>query len=84
STAVRPVSAALPNITTTRPRHAHHVVTKFTSPIRRHITCSPSSQTSNSPLRVTTVQNPVVSAAQADMLLLEVTPKEGKSMAKVL
>nr|GEY40247.1 putative ribonuclease H-like domain-containing protein [Tanacetum cinerariifolium] len=63
--AVRPVSAALPNITVTRPRHAHHVVTKFTSPIRRHITRSPSSQTSNSPPRVTAVQTPVGNPQQA-------------------
>nr|GEW06704.1 putative ribonuclease H-like domain-containing protein [Tanacetum cinerariifolium] len=62
--AVRPVSAALPNITVTRPRHAHHVVTKFKSPIHRHITRSPSSKTSNSPPRVTVVQAPVVSVAQ--------------------
>nr|GEX02205.1 putative ribonuclease H-like domain-containing protein [Tanacetum cinerariifolium] len=64
NTAVRTVSAAMPNITVTRPRHGHHVVTKFKSPIRRHITRSPSSKTSNLPLRVTAVQAPVVSAAQ--------------------
>nr|GEV74701.1 ribonuclease H-like domain-containing protein [Tanacetum cinerariifolium] len=64
NTAVRPVSAALPNLSVTRPRHAHQVVTKFKSPIRRHITCSPSSRTSNSPPRVTAVQAPVVSAVQ--------------------
>nr|GEW18640.1 hypothetical protein [Tanacetum cinerariifolium] len=52
NTAVRLVSVALPNITVPRPRHAHHVVTKFTSPIRRHITRSPSSKTSNSPPKV--------------------------------
>nr|GEZ28629.1 hypothetical protein [Tanacetum cinerariifolium] len=55
NTAVRPVSVALPNITVTRPRHAHHVVTKFKSPIRRHTTRSPTSKTSNSPPRVTAV-----------------------------
>nr|GEY07811.1 ribonuclease H-like domain-containing protein [Tanacetum cinerariifolium] len=60
----RPVSAALPNITVTRPRHAHQVVTKFKSPIRRHITHSPSSRTSDSPLRVTAVQAPMVSVVQ--------------------
>nr|GFD24825.1 hypothetical protein [Tanacetum cinerariifolium] len=38
NTAVRPVSAALPNITVTHPRYAHQVVTKSKSPIRRHIT----------------------------------------------
>nr|GEV37183.1 hypothetical protein [Tanacetum cinerariifolium] len=61
-TAVRPVSAALPNITVTRPRHAHQVVTKYNSPIRRHITRNPSSRTSNSPPRVNAIQVPVVSA----------------------
>nr|GEX05599.1 retrovirus-related Pol polyprotein from transposon TNT 1-94 [Tanacetum cinerariifolium] len=65
NTVVRPVSAALPNITVTRPRHAYHVVTKFKSPIRRHITRSPSSKTSNSPPRVTTVQALVGNPKQA-------------------
>nr|GEU61003.1 hypothetical protein [Tanacetum cinerariifolium] len=64
NTVVRPVSVALPNITVTRPRNAHQVVTKFKSPIKRHITRSPSSRTSNSPPRVTVVQAPVVSAVQ--------------------
>nr|GEU93055.1 putative ribonuclease H-like domain-containing protein [Tanacetum cinerariifolium] len=64
NTTVRPVSAALPNITMTRPRHAHQVVTKSKSPIRRHITRNPSSKTSNSPPRVNAVQVLVVSAVQ--------------------
>nr|GFB52405.1 hypothetical protein [Tanacetum cinerariifolium] len=64
NTTVKLVSDALPNITVTRPRHAHHVVTKFKSSIRRHINCSPSSTTSNSPPRVTAIQAPVVNAAQ--------------------
>nr|GEW31512.1 uncharacterized mitochondrial protein AtMg00810-like [Tanacetum cinerariifolium] len=64
NTAVRPVSAALPNITVTRPRHAHQVVTKFNSPIRRHITHILSSKTSNSPPRVNVVQVLVVSTVQ--------------------
>nr|GEV53142.1 putative ribonuclease H-like domain-containing protein [Tanacetum cinerariifolium] len=59
NTIVRPVGAALPNITMTQPRHTNHVVTKFKSPLRRHITYSPSSKTSNSPPRVTVVQAPV-------------------------
>nr|GEY77102.1 hypothetical protein [Tanacetum cinerariifolium] len=70
NTAVRPVSAALPNITVTRPRYAHHVVTKFNSSIRRHITRSLFSKTSNSPPRVTVVQAPVVSVAQGNMSYL--------------
>nr|GFC85567.1 hypothetical protein [Tanacetum cinerariifolium] len=48
----------------TRPRLTHLIVTKSKSPIRRHITCSPSPKTSNSPLRVTAAQASVVSAAQ--------------------
>nr|GEY10605.1 hypothetical protein [Tanacetum cinerariifolium] len=63
NTAVRPVTAAFPNITVTRP-HAHQVVTKFNSPIRRHKTRSPSSRTSNSPPRVTAVQVLVFSVVQ--------------------
>nr|GEY04180.1 hypothetical protein [Tanacetum cinerariifolium] len=64
NTAVRPVSAARPNISVTRPRYAHHDFTKSKSPIRRHITRSPSSKSSNSPPRVTAVKALVVSAAQ--------------------
>nr|GEU86278.1 putative ribonuclease H-like domain-containing protein [Tanacetum cinerariifolium] len=56
NTAVRPVSAAMPKLNVTRPRYAHQVVTKSKSPIRRHITRSPSPKTSNSPPRVTVVQ----------------------------
>nr|GEU74898.1 hypothetical protein [Tanacetum cinerariifolium] len=64
-TAVRPVvSAVVPKIKMTRPRHVHPSVTKSKSPIRRHLTYSHSPKTSNSPLRVTAVQALVVSAAQ--------------------
>nr|GEV60087.1 hypothetical protein [Tanacetum cinerariifolium] len=63
-TAVRPVSAAVPKIMVTRPRLAHLTITKSKSPIRRHITRSPSPKTGNSPLRVTAAQALVVSAAQ--------------------
>nr|GEY51609.1 hypothetical protein [Tanacetum cinerariifolium] len=70
NTDVRPVSAALPNITVTCPRHANQVVAKSKSPIRRHLTCNPSSRTSNSPPRVNAVQVPVVSAAQGNMSYL--------------
>nr|GEX76059.1 hypothetical protein [Tanacetum cinerariifolium] len=56
---VKPVSAALPNITMTCLRHAHQVVTKSKSPIQRHITHNPSSRTRNSPPRVNVVQVPV-------------------------
>nr|GEU63401.1 retrovirus-related Pol polyprotein from transposon TNT 1-94 [Tanacetum cinerariifolium] len=56
NTAVRPVSTVMPKINVTRPRYAHPIITKFKSPIRRHITRSLSLNTSNSPLRVTVVQ----------------------------
>nr|GEX63922.1 uncharacterized mitochondrial protein AtMg00810-like [Tanacetum cinerariifolium] len=65
NTAARPISAALPNFLVTRPRHAHHVVTKSKLPIRRHITRSLSSKTSNSPLRVTAAQDSVGNPQQA-------------------
>nr|GEW69825.1 copia protein [Tanacetum cinerariifolium] len=65
NTSVRPVSAALPNITVTRPRYVHHVITKSKSPIRRHITCSLTSKTSNSPPKVTAVQALVGNPQQA-------------------
>nr|GEW13096.1 hypothetical protein [Tanacetum cinerariifolium] len=59
NTVVRPVSAALPNIIVTYPRHAHQAVTKSKSPIRRHITYNPSSRASNLLPRVNAVQAPV-------------------------
>nr|GEV40305.1 putative ribonuclease H-like domain-containing protein [Tanacetum cinerariifolium] len=55
-TAVRPVSAVVPKIKVTRPRHVNKIVTKSNSPIRRHITHSPSLKTSNSSPRVTVVK----------------------------
>nr|GEX69779.1 hypothetical protein [Tanacetum cinerariifolium] len=53
NTAARPVSAALPNLPMTRPRHAYRVVTKSNSLIRRHLPRSPSLKNSNLPPRVT-------------------------------
>nr|GEU87855.1 hypothetical protein [Tanacetum cinerariifolium] len=64
NTAVRPVSVAVPIIMVSRPRLAHSPVTKSKSPIRRHITRSPSPKTSNSPPKVTAVKALVVSVAQ--------------------
>nr|GFC47837.1 hypothetical protein [Tanacetum cinerariifolium] len=64
NTVVRPVSVDVPKIMVTRPRLAHSLVTKSKSPIRRHITRSPSPKTSNSPPRVTAIKAPVVTAAQ--------------------
>nr|GEU63011.1 hypothetical protein [Tanacetum cinerariifolium] len=63
-TAVRPVSAVVPKIMVTRPRHTHSIVTKSKSPIRRHITRSPSLKTSNPPHKVTAAQALMVSAAK--------------------
>nr|GFB90536.1 hypothetical protein [Tanacetum cinerariifolium] len=64
NTVVRPVSAVLPYILVTCLRHANQVVTKSKSPIRRKLTCHPSSRTNISPPRVNDVQVPVVSATQ--------------------
>nr|GEV48476.1 hypothetical protein [Tanacetum cinerariifolium] len=82
TTAVRPVSAAVPKIMVTRPRLAHSIFTKSKSPIRRHIPRSPSPKTSNSPFRVTVAQAPVVSDAQGvqgtwpvEAPILAATPK---------
>nr|GEX64777.1 hypothetical protein [Tanacetum cinerariifolium] len=63
-TAVRPISAVVPKIMVTRPRHAHSIDTKSKSPIRRHMTRSLTSKTSNSPPRVTAAKAPVVSVAK--------------------
>nr|GEV27180.1 putative ribonuclease H-like domain-containing protein [Tanacetum cinerariifolium] len=60
-TAVRPVSAVVPKFKVTQPRHAKPFVTKSKSPIRRHLTHSPSPMTSNSPPRVTAVKALVAS-----------------------
>nr|GEX39341.1 hypothetical protein [Tanacetum cinerariifolium] len=53
---MRPVSAVMPKIKASQPIHANQIVTKSKSPIKRHITRSPSPKTSNSPLRVTVVK----------------------------
>nr|GEY44149.1 hypothetical protein [Tanacetum cinerariifolium] len=55
-TVVRPVSAVVPKIKVTQPRYSNPIVTKSKSPIRRHLTRSPSPMTSNSPPRVTVVK----------------------------
>nr|GEW00556.1 reverse transcriptase domain-containing protein [Tanacetum cinerariifolium] len=65
-TAVRPVSAAVPKIKVTRPSHANLIVTKFYSPIRQHLTRSPSPKASNSPSKVTTIKALVVNVAQGE------------------
>nr|GFC41426.1 ribonuclease H-like domain-containing protein [Tanacetum cinerariifolium] len=55
-TAARPVSAAVPKIMATKPRHAHSLHTKSKSIIRRHKTQSQFSKTSNSSPKVTAAQ----------------------------
>nr|GEX45660.1 ribonuclease H-like domain-containing protein [Tanacetum cinerariifolium] len=55
-TAVRPVRAAVPKSKVTQPRHATPIVTKTNSPIRRHLTRSPSLKTNNSSPKVTAVK----------------------------
>nr|GEX13611.1 ribonuclease H-like domain-containing protein [Tanacetum cinerariifolium] len=65
------------------PRLARPTVTKSKSPITRHITCSPSPKTSNSPPRVTAAQALVgtcpiyltLRSLIVDMLPLEVNPR---------
>nr|GEW90766.1 uncharacterized mitochondrial protein AtMg00810-like [Tanacetum cinerariifolium] len=59
-TAARPVSAVVPKIMITRPKHARSLNTKSNSTIRRHKTSSQSSKTSNSSPTVT------VAKAQVD------------------
>nr|GEX81670.1 retrovirus-related Pol polyprotein from transposon TNT 1-94 [Tanacetum cinerariifolium] len=61
------VCAAVTKIMATQPRHAYSIDIKSKSPIRRHITCSPSPKTFNSPPRVTASQAPVFSAAKGPL-----------------
>nr|GEV91600.1 hypothetical protein [Tanacetum cinerariifolium] len=63
-TAVRPVSAAVPKIMATKPRHASSFHKKTNSNIRRHKTRSRFSKTSNSFLKVTAAQAKIVSAVK--------------------
>nr|GEV29876.1 ribonuclease H-like domain-containing protein [Tanacetum cinerariifolium] len=53
------VSAIVPQIKVTRPKQVQPIVTKPKSPIKRHITRSPSPKTSNSTPRVTAVKAPM-------------------------
>nr|GEX76335.1 retrovirus-related Pol polyprotein from transposon TNT 1-94 [Tanacetum cinerariifolium] len=55
-TAIRPVSTVVPKPTVTRPRQAKNVVTKPTSPHRRHINRSPSPKASNFHPKITAVK----------------------------
>nr|GEU70478.1 hypothetical protein [Tanacetum cinerariifolium] len=74
-TVVRPVSAAVPKLKVTRPRHAKPIVTKSNSPTRRHINRNPSPKFSNSPPRVIAVKALVVNATQGMQGKWEWKPK---------
>nr|GEU37631.1 putative ribonuclease H-like domain-containing protein [Tanacetum cinerariifolium] len=69
--AAQPVSAVVPKIIVTQPKLAHPIVTKSKSPIRRHITRSPSPKTSNLPPKVTTTQALVVTPRVVRLLVKE-------------
>nr|GEX09875.1 putative ribonuclease H-like domain-containing protein [Tanacetum cinerariifolium] len=88
STAARTVSAVKPKFSKTRPKLTSHAASKSKSPIRRHLSRHPSSNTSNSPPRVIDAKASAVTAAKAsaslieDMLPLEVTPRVVRSQEK--
>nr|GEW76615.1 hypothetical protein [Tanacetum cinerariifolium] len=63
-TAARPVSAVVPKIMATKPRHARSLHTKTNSNIIRHKTRSRFSKTSNSFLKVTAAHTKIVSAVE--------------------
>nr|GFB24721.1 hypothetical protein [Tanacetum cinerariifolium] len=64
TTAVRIVSAVKPKFSKTRPKLASHAVSKSKSPLRRHLPRHSSSNSSNSPPRVTSAKASAVSASQ--------------------
>nr|GEU84946.1 hypothetical protein [Tanacetum cinerariifolium] len=64
TTTVRTVSAVKPKFSKTRPTLASHAVSRSQTPYRRPITRPPSSNSRNSPPRVTAAEPSTVSAAQ--------------------
>nr|GFA65029.1 hypothetical protein [Tanacetum cinerariifolium] len=58
------VSAVQPIFSMTRPKLASHAVSKSNSPLRMHLPRHPSSNSTNSPLRVTAAKASAVSVAQ--------------------
>nr|GEW01036.1 retrovirus-related Pol polyprotein from transposon TNT 1-94 [Tanacetum cinerariifolium] len=64
TTAARTVSAVKPIFSMTQPKLASSAVSKYKSPLKRHLTHRPSSNTSNSPPRVNIAKASAVSAAQ--------------------
>nr|GEZ82530.1 hypothetical protein [Tanacetum cinerariifolium] len=76
NTAVRPVSVALPNITVTRPRHAHQVVTKVTVVQAPVLSVAQGKQGTwgTCPIYLT------LRSLMDDMLPLEVTPRVAEAV----
>nr|GEW96581.1 hypothetical protein [Tanacetum cinerariifolium] len=94
-TAARSVSAAVPKIMATKPRHACSLHTKTNSIIRRHKTCSKFLKTSHSSPKVSAAHAKVVSAAKGkkgkwgnprhalkDKGVIDSNPKGGKISGK--
>nr|GFA04777.1 hypothetical protein [Tanacetum cinerariifolium] len=65
TTAARSVNAVKPTFSMTRPKLASHAVSKYKSPLRRHLPRRPSSNPSNSPPRVTAAKASVGNPQQA-------------------
>nr|GFC60212.1 hypothetical protein [Tanacetum cinerariifolium] len=64
TTAARSVSAVKPTFSMTQPKLASRTISKSKSPLRWHLPHRPSSNTCNSPPRVTAAKASVVSVAQ--------------------
>nr|GEV07924.1 hypothetical protein [Tanacetum cinerariifolium] len=64
--AARPITAAVPKINVTRPRLDKPIITKPTSPFRRHINHISSIKYSNFPPKVTATKATMVNAAQGN------------------
>nr|GEX97630.1 putative ribonuclease H-like domain-containing protein [Tanacetum cinerariifolium] len=77
TTAARTVSAVKPKFSKTRPKLALHAVSKSKSPLRRHLPRYPSSNTSNSPHRVTAAKGNLQQALK-DKGVIESNLKGGK------
>nr|GEV32077.1 ribonuclease H-like domain-containing protein [Tanacetum cinerariifolium] len=83
-TAGRPISAVVPKIMVTKPRHAHSLNTKSNSIIRRHNTRIQSSKTSNLSPKVTAAKAQVGNPQYAlkDKGVIDSNPKGGKISGK--
>nr|GEY76289.1 reverse transcriptase domain-containing protein [Tanacetum cinerariifolium] len=79
------VSAVKPTFSKTRPKLASHAVSKSKSPLRRHLPRHPSSNSKNSPSRVTVAKASAVSAAKelnGEYVAFGGNPKGGKITGK--